>query len=67
MGHRQILTGNLATSVPTGIVDLLILRSISRLHVPIKPILQTKRVVFIFYTLELFLSAAQSMCSMNKM
>lgn len=61
------LTSNLAAVVPVGAIDLFVLGLVCGLHVPIETILQTKRVVLIFYALELFGSPAQRTSRMDEM
>lgn len=48
-------------------IDLLVLRLIRWIHVPVKPILQPKRLIFIFYALKLLLATAQRTGCMDEM
>ena len=53
-----LLTFYLAARIPVGVVDLGVLVLVLGLHIPIKAVLQTERVVLVFYPLKSFLSTA---------
>lgn len=61
------LTSDLAAMISIRAVDFFVLGLVGGLHVPIEAILQTKRVVFVFYPLELFRPPAQCASRMDKM
>lgn len=60
-------TRNLATMVLVCAVYLLVFLLIRRIHVPVEPILQTKRLVFVLYALELLGTTAQRTSRMDEM
>lgn len=65
--ERVRLTSNLAAVIPVCAVYLFILGLVGRLHVPIEAVLQSKRVVLVFYPLELLRSSTQCASRMDEM
>lgn len=62
-----VLTCNLAAVIFVRTINLLIFRLVARAHVPVKPILQTRCIIFIFYPLKLFLAPGQRRTCLNQM
>lgn len=48
-------------------INLLVFGLIRWTHIPIEPILQPRRLVFVFYPLELLLSSAEGAVGLGKM